>query len=117
MTPTDPITELTASIKRQRLLAGQARIDIAAATPTLVTAIRHGSGQSRKIEALLWSLWNDDHPVNLCDTLSGLDTRIAVAVIAMIAARIHLGGDADDILKTIIDESGSQPPTQPPPSP
>lgn len=111
----DPIAALTASISRQRDLAANARADLAAATPMLVAAIRHHSGQSGKIESILWSLWNDEHPVSLCDALAGLDTGLAVAVIAMIAARTHLGGDADDLLRSIIDQSGSQPPIQPAP--
>lgn len=111
----DPIAELSATIARQRLLAADARAALTAATPSLVAAIRHQSGQSRKVEVLLWSLWNDEHPVSLGDALSGLDSELAVAVLAMIAARAHGGGEADDLLRSIIDQSGSQPPTMPTP--
>ncbi len=100
---TDPIAELTAAISLGRQLATTARADLEAATPILVAALRHHSGQSRKIEAILLSLWNDDHAVNLCDTLSGLDSKLAQAVVAMIAARAHLSGDADDLLRPILD--------------
>lgn len=110
MNQLDPIAALTASISRHRELAAHARADLTAATPTLVVAIRHQSGQSRKIEAILWSLWNDEHPVSLGDALSGLDTDLAVAVIAMISASSHGDGEADDLLRDIIDQSGSQPP-------
>ena len=117
MTPTetDPIGALAASISRQRQLAAAARADLDTATPALVAAIRHRSGQSRKVEAILWSLWNDENPTSLCDALSGLDTAVTVAVIAMITARAHGGGEADDLLREIIDQSGSQPPTIPAP--
>ena len=109
----DPIAEITAAISLSRQLATQARAAIIAATPVLIDALRHGSGQSRKIENLLWSCWSDTHRINLCSELSGLDARLAQAVVAMVSARAHLGGDADDLLRTIITKSGSQPPTIP----
>jgi hypothetical protein len=107
----DSIRELTAAIALGRQLATTARADLTAATPVLIDALRNKSGQSRKIEKILWSLWNDEHPISLCDNLAGLDTKLAQAVIGMISARAHLGGDADDLLRQIIDQSGSQPPT------
>lgn len=111
--PTDPVAELLAAVALGQQLATKARDELDAATPILIDAIRHGSGQSAKLEQILWSLWNDDHAVNLCDTLAGLDAKIAQAAVAMIAARAHLGGDADDQLRKIIDEIGNQPPRQP----
>ena len=105
----NPIAELAAAIAAHRQLAGLARTDLEAATPALVAAIRHGSGQSAKVEAILWSCWNGD----LCDALASLDANLAKAVVAMIAARAHLAADADDILRKIIQQSGSQPPSAP----
>ena len=104
-----PIAELSAAIARHRKLTDHARPNLEAATPALIAAIRHGSGQSAKVEAILWSCWNG----NLCDALAGLDASLANPVVAMIAARAHLGGDADGLLRRIIQESGSQPPTTP----
>ena len=104
-----PIAELAAAFAAHRQLAALARTDLEAATPTLVAAIRHGSGQSAKVEAILWSCWNGD----LCDALAGLDASLAKAVVAMVAARAHLAGDADELLKKIIRETGSQPPSSP----
>jgi hypothetical protein len=101
----DALTELAAAIKLQCSLAKQARAELEAATPILVSAIRHHSGQSRKIETILWSVWGGE----LCNALAGLDTGLAQAVIAMIAARAHLSGDADGMLRKIIDLSGIQP--------
>lgn len=112
-TNTDPVGELTAAVSLGRQLATTARADLEAATPVLIDALRHHTGQSRKIENLLWSTWNDEHPVSLCDNLSGLDSKLAQAAVAMIVARAHLSGDADELLRTIITESGSQPPTIP----
>lgn len=110
---TDPIAELAAAVRLGRKLASTARADLEAAAPVLINAIRHGSGQSRKIEALLWSCWNDDHQVNLCDTLAGLDTKLAQAAVSMIAARAYCGGDADDLLRAIIVESSYRTSPQP----
>ncbi len=106
-TDPDPLAELTAAVTMGRNLAVQARADLVAATPGLIEAIRHQSGQSRKIEAILWSLWNDQHPVNLCDALAGLDCRLARDAVAMIAGRAHMGGDADDLLRDIIRATDS----------
>lgn len=103
----NPIAKLAAAISLHRQLAGHARANLEAATPMIVAAIRHQSGQSRKVEAILWSAWNGD----LCDMLAGLDSNLADAVIQMIAARAHMAGEADDMLRRIIQQSGSQPPT------
>ena len=105
----DPISALAAAITAHRQLAGQAQINLEAATPALIAAIRHGSGQSAKVEAILWSCWNG----HLCDALAGLDENLAEAAVAMVAARAHLAGDADDLLREIIQQSGSQPPSAP----
>ena len=102
----DPLAELAASIRLQRDLASQARAALEAAIPDLISAIRHRSGQSAKLERILWSVWGGE----LSDALAGLDTNLAQAVIAMIAARAHLAGDADAMLRRIIAETGSQPP-------
>jgi hypothetical protein len=99
----DPIAELTASIQLGKTLAKQASADLEAATPVLVAALQHDSGQSRKIRNILWSCWNDDLQINLCTELAGIDSRLAQAAVAMIGARAHLSGDADEMLRRIID--------------
>lgn len=109
-TDPDPIAGLLAAVKLGQTLADQARAELKAATPLLIDAIRHQSGQSVKIEALLWSVWNDNHQVNLCDAVAGLDTKLTRAAMVMISARAYCGGDADDLLKKIIDQSGIQQP-------
>ena len=105
------LAALTAAIRIHKTLTEKARAELIDATPVLVAAIHHRSGQSRKIEALLWSCWNGENKVGLCDALSGLDIPLAQALVAMIAARTFMGGDADDMLHRIIADSGSQPPT------
>lgn len=112
-TTIDPIAEITAAVNLRRQLATTARANLEAAVPVLIEALRHHSGQSAKVEILLWSVWTDGHLVNLSDCLAGLDACLAQAVVAMISARAYLGGDADDLIRRIIDESGSQPPTVP----
>ena len=102
----DPIAELNAAITLHRSLAIQARAGLEAAAPSLIRAIRHQSGQSAKLETILWSTWNGQ----LSDALAGLDANLAVAAVAMIAARAFLAGDADCLLHQIIRESGTQPP-------
>ena len=103
----DPLAALATSIRLHRDLAAQARADLITAMPELVAAIRHGSGQSAKVERILWSTWNGE----LCDLLAGLDGKLAQAVVVLIATRAHLGGDADDLLREIIGQSGTKAPT------
>jgi len=105
MTP-DPIAQLFAVVTLERTLSVQARGDLKAAAPSIIKAIRHQSGQSAKLESILWSAWNG----RLSDALAGLDVNLAVAAVAMIAARAFLAGDADCMLCQIISESGTQPP-------
>ena len=87
----DPIAELNAAITLQRTLAIQARAGLEAAAPALIKAIRHQSGQSAKLETILWSAWNGQ----LSDAPAGLDENLAVAADALIAARAFVAGDAE----------------------
>ena len=58
----DPLAELAASIHLHRDLASQAQAAFEAAIPVFIPAIRHQSGQSRKIERILWSVWAGNCP-------------------------------------------------------
>ena len=49
------VTQAANSGARQPKLASQARAELDAATPLLIAAIRHGLGQSAKIESVQWS--------------------------------------------------------------
>lgn len=105
------IEELHQQIQTSRRLAEESAANLEANIPLLVRAIATKSGQGRRMEGLLWSVWNDEHKVNLCDTLCGLDPDLAQAVIALVAARAHMAGDADGLIRRIIEQSGSQPPS------
>lgn len=108
----EALADFFAAARRSRQLANIAKATLEASIPILVRAIQTGSGQGRRIEELLWSCWNGQNKTGLCDSLTGLDSSIAEAAIAMLATRAHLGGDADPLLKRIINESGSQPPAE-----
>ena len=73
---------------------------------TLVKAICSGSGQSEKVLRIVRSVWNGGNQVGLCDELCGLDHAIGEAVLALIAARIHMSGDADELIRHILVASG-----------
>ena len=61
------------------------------------------SGQSAKVERILQSIWGGE----LCDTLSGLDPNVAQSVLAMITLRAQLGGDADALLRPLLNRKES----------
>lgn len=96
----------TNAANRKRQLADQACSQLEAATPLLIHAIRSGKA-SPEIENILCSLWSGE----LCKQLTSLDTDIAGAVLAMIAARVHGGEEADCLLATILYHTGGMPPT------
>lgn len=102
----DPITEINTAIRLHRQLAVESLAHLNDALPVLNETLAHHSGQSAKVAAILQSVWNGE----MEDNLAGLDTRIAQAVIAMIAARAHLGGDADPLLAPLLNrKEGHQP--------
>ena len=101
---------LATSSRQARILANTAKAKLEEASPLLIQAIANRSGQGAKVEELLWSAWNGENKAGLCDCLCGLDTNLADAVLALLAARAHMGGDADPLLQIIISSSGSQPP-------
>lgn len=86
--------------------------DIAAAlersAPLLIeTLSRHWStGQGTRVRHILWSLYTCSHLINLGDSCSGLDTRLAKALAAAVAARMILGPEVEPILREILQTSG-----------
>lgn len=84
----------------------EARERMVAASPILIRTLRTGTGQSEKVSSIIWSTWNGENQVGLDDALCGLDTDIAEAVVTLIAARAYLGGDADDLIRAVLHESG-----------
>lgn len=94
----DPIAELTKAVRLHRQLADQAKADLETALPVLNETLSHSSGQSAKVAVILQSVWNGE----LCDNLAGLDTKVAQAVISLIAARAHLSAEtAADFHSTV----------------
>jgi len=106
----DALAAVLQQARQSRQLASKAKADLIEAAPLLTQAIGSGSGQGQRIERLLWSIWNGENKVGLCDDLTCLDSKLAQAAIALLAARAHLGGDADSLLSDIIARSGSKPP-------
>lgn len=100
----NPIAEITKAVRLQRQLADQSKADLQAALPVLTETLSHQSGQSAKVAALLQSVWNGE----LSDNLASLDAKVAKAVVAMIAARAHLGGDADSLLCPLLNRKEGQ---------
>lgn len=92
------IAELTAASQKSRALATKAEADFEKSAPVLAAALAHNSGQSAKVAAVIRSIWGGE----LCHNLCGLDTAIAEALVQAIAARAHLQGDADDLLRPLI---------------
>ena len=76
----DSIAEPSAEIRPQRQHADQAMDDFIAALPILSKTLAHSSAQSAKVAILVESCWSGE----LCNTLAGLDPRVANAIIAMI---------------------------------
>lgn len=55
---------------------------------------------------MLWSLYTCSHAINLGDACSGLDSRIADALLAAMAARLILGAEIEPLLGEILRASG-----------
>lgn len=75
-------------------------------SPVLISVLRGDTGQSEKVRNIIRSCWNGDHQLGLCDVLCGLDHKIGVAVLALLSARVYMGGNADDLIRHILVESG-----------
>lgn len=91
---------------------GWGRQEIAAAleqaTPLLIESLsRHWStGQGTRVRHIFWSLYTCSHTINLGESCSGLDTRLAKALAAAVAARMILGPEVEPILREILQTSG-----------
>jgi hypothetical protein len=87
-----------------RRFADPAQADYKPALPVLRETLAHRSGQSTKVVAILQSVWDGE----LCANLSGLDSTVAQSVLAMITARAYLSGDADPLLRPLINRKESR---------
>jgi hypothetical protein len=114
MTTTQETHEMQAAFataRAARSRAEEARHNLEIQSPILLAAIRTQSGQAAKVRAILKSLWNGEpghNEIGLCDVLAGLDHELAEAILAAIAARLFLGGDADSLLRPLLDEIFSE---------
>ena len=95
----NPIAEITKAVRLSRQLAVESKADLKAALPILADTLGHRSGESAKVAAILQSCWNGE----LCDNLASLDAKVANAIIAAISARAYLGGDADTLLRPLLN--------------
>ena len=101
------LRELLAAAAADKARREQASGPARAAVAALANAIAMGSGQGSRIEEVVWSLWNGSNKVGLCDALCGLDGNLQEALLAVIRHRMAAGGDADDVLRAILDISGA----------
>ena len=102
----DAIASIFKAVKSSREASAHAAGALLRHSPVLIKALRTGSGQGEKVSRIIRSVWNGHHKTGLCDDLAGLDHEIGLAVLALIAARIHMGGDADAIIRAILVDSG-----------
>lgn len=102
----EAVQELLASVRSQEKAEASVSQELPAAINQLVKAIRNNSGTSPRIAAIIWSLWNGDHVVGLCDCLASLDAPNGSAILTIIKARLVLSGDADPAIRQILTESG-----------
>jgi hypothetical protein len=96
----DELREIFSAARAAKQRAEEAAQELERHVPTLAAAARTESGQGEKTRQILMSIWNGE----LCDTLAGLDHDLGEAIIAAISARLFMSGDADKILRPVIEE-------------
>ncbi len=94
------------TVRASQKSASEAENSLKSHSDTLIRAIRAGSGQSEKVSRIIRSVWNGNHKTGLCDDLCGLDYNICEAVVALISARVFMGGEADGLIRHILCKSG-----------
>lgn len=77
-----------------------------AAIPEIVAVIQMRCGSSYRLARLVWSCWNGQNLVGLCNDLSGFDIKNQRNVLALLNARLVLGGNADKLIRAILEKSG-----------
>lgn len=83
-----------------------------AVAPVLVSAIKSGSDQGKKVTSLLWSLYADDHKISLRESLSNLDDPTATAIATLIAHCAHRGAKAIPLVGFILRLSKAEAPSR-----
>jgi hypothetical protein len=104
------VGELVAAVLDGQELAGRLGREALAkffeTGPVLVEAMRHQSGQAEKVRQIVWSLYTGSHLVPLGHACSGLDTKVAEAVAAVIAARLLAGAEIEEKLGILMKAAG-----------
>jgi hypothetical protein len=80
-------------------LSSETAADFQSTVLFLKETVAHCSGQSAKVAAILTSVVDGE----LDNALDGLDSKVAHGVVAMVAARAYLSGDADSLLRPLIN--------------
>ncbi len=83
-----------------------ANLDQAVPILTETLTLHWATGQGNRVRQILWSLYTCSHLVNLGDACSGLDARIADALLIVIAARLIVGPEVEPTLGRILRASG-----------
>jgi len=104
----DALMMLGATLREERRRARQVAAASAKVEPlrTETLTFHWGTGQGTRVRHILWSLYTCSHTINLGDACSGLDGRIAEALLAAIAARLILGPQVESKLGDILRVSG-----------
>lgn len=64
------------------------------------------TNQGTRVRHILWSLYTCSHLINLGEACSGLDGRLAKALVTAVAARLILGPEVEPALREILKTSG-----------
>lgn len=91
---------------RQRAIQVAAAFEQVVPLLTETLTFHWGTGQGTRVRHVLWSLYTCSHAINLGDACSGLDSRIAEALLAAVAARLILGAEIEPVLGEILRISG-----------
>jgi hypothetical protein len=92
-----------AQVLRESVSAEELDHAIEVATDCLRTASDTGVG--RRLQQFVWSLWNDNHWVNLYDLSSYTDYKISEAIIVVFRAAMA-GVLTEDHIRKILGDSG-----------
>jgi plasmid stability protein len=104
--PATALKELHAELRasealRQSVSAEELDNAIALATDCLRTGSDTGVG--RRLQQFVWSLWNDNHWINLYDLSSYTDRKISEAIIILFRAAMAGALTENDIRKILTD--------------
>jgi hypothetical protein len=104
----DPTAELVAQLHHLDVLrASVSPNELEAALERLTTALRcHWStGGGRRVQSFIWSLWSDEHAVNLFDLCAGLDADLGEAVVCVFRAQMF-GVLTEKQKRQVLEKSG-----------